>query len=51
MMRFFPSTSDAQLLASARTERDAFARFYERYERPVLGYFLRRTRDPSSLRI
>jgi RNA polymerase sigma factor (sigma-70 family) len=47
MMRFFPSTSDAQLLASARTERDAFTRFYERYERPVLGYFLRRTRDPE----
>ena len=39
--------SDAQLLASAGSDPDAFTRFYERYEAAMLGYFLRRTRDPE----
>jgi RNA polymerase sigma factor (sigma-70 family) len=39
--------SDAVLLASARTHPDAFAAFYRRYERLILGYLLRRTGDPQ----
>lgn len=40
-------TSDAQLLSAARTSRRAFGAFYDRYERAVAGYFMRRTRDPE----
>ncbi len=39
--------SDAELLSSARTSRRAFAEFYDRYERVIAGYFMRRTRDPE----
>jgi RNA polymerase sigma factor (sigma-70 family) len=39
--------SDERLLAGAARDPEAFAAFYRRYERPVLGYFLRRTRDPE----
>ncbi len=39
--------SDAELLSKARTSRRAFAAFYDRYERAVAGYFMRRTRDPE----
>lgn len=39
--------SDAQLLAATRSDPDAFACFYERYERPIVGYFMRRTGDPE----
>ena len=39
--------SDAGLLAQAGTDPDAFAAFYDRYERAVVGYFMRRTRDPE----
>jgi RNA polymerase sigma-70 factor (ECF subfamily) len=39
--------SDAALLADARTSRRAFAAFYGRYERAIVGYFMRRTRDPE----
>jgi RNA polymerase sigma factor (sigma-70 family) len=39
--------TDADLLAGARTSRRAFAAFYDRYERPVIGYFMRRTQDPE----
>ena len=46
-MRFRPPASDAQLLASATSDPDAFTVFYERYEAAVLGYLLRRTRDPE----
>jgi RNA polymerase sigma factor (sigma-70 family) len=46
-MWFRSSTSDARLLASVATDRDAFSPFYGRYETAVLGYFLRRTRDPE----
>lgn len=36
---------DAALLAASRAEPDAFMAFYERYEVPVVGYLLRRTRN------
>ena len=44
-----PSTScsDAVLLAGTRADPDAFAAFYRRYERLILGYMLRRTGDPE----
>jgi len=37
--------SDAELLASTRRQPDAFALFYDRYERAIMGYLLRRTGD------
>lgn len=46
-VRFHRSASDAQLLAGTSTDPDAFTVFYERYEAAVLGYFVRRTRDPE----
>jgi RNA polymerase sigma-70 factor (ECF subfamily) len=39
--------SDEALLAVARREPDAFAVFYRRHVRALLGYFLRRTREPE----
>lgn len=39
--------SDAELLAAARRSRRAFALFYDRYERAVAGYLMRRTADPE----
>lgn len=39
--------SDAELLSCSAGERDAFAGFYRRYERPVLGFFARRVGDPE----
>jgi RNA polymerase sigma factor (sigma-70 family) len=39
-------TSDEDLLASGET--DAFAAFYDRHARTVLGYFARRTRDAQA---
>lgn len=38
---------DAALLELTSAEPDAFAVFYRRYERAVLGYFMRRTGDPE----
>jgi RNA polymerase sigma-70 factor (ECF subfamily) len=38
---------DAALVAALRTTPEAFAALYRRYERPVLGYLLRRTRAPE----
>jgi RNA polymerase sigma-70 factor (ECF subfamily) len=46
-VRFRRSASDAQLLAGASSDPEAFTTFYERYEAAVLGYFVRRTRDPE----
>jgi RNA polymerase sigma factor (sigma-70 family) len=43
----FDADSDAVLLAGTRADPDAFAAFYRRYERLILGYLLRRTRDPE----
>jgi RNA polymerase sigma factor (sigma-70 family) len=37
--------SDEALLAATRAEPEAFAVFYRRHVRALLGYFLRRTRD------
>jgi RNA polymerase sigma-70 factor (ECF subfamily) len=38
---------DDQLLARARRDPAAFGTFYERHERLVLGYLMRRTGDPE----
>jgi RNA polymerase sigma factor (sigma-70 family) len=38
---------DDQLLSRARRDPSAFGTFYERHERLVLGYFMRRTHDPE----
>jgi RNA polymerase sigma-70 factor (ECF subfamily) len=43
----FVEASDSELLAASRSEPDAFAAFYDRYERAVAGYFARRTGDPE----
>lgn len=45
-MRATPAT-DAELLARTRHEAQAFAVFYDRYERAMLGFFMRRTGDPE----
>jgi RNA polymerase sigma factor (sigma-70 family) len=39
--------SDSVLLAGTRADPDAFAAFYRRYERLIIGYMLRRTGDPE----
>jgi RNA polymerase sigma-70 factor (ECF subfamily) len=44
IVRDAPPT-DAELLAATVRDREAFAVFYDRYERPIVGYLLRRTRD------
>ena len=36
--------TDTELLTSAPVDSEAFGVFYDRYERSVLGYFVRRTR-------
>jgi len=41
------SLTDAQLLAASGSDPDAFAAFYDRYEAPLVGYFMRRTGDPE----
>lgn len=41
----YVGVSDAELLAAARSDADAFASFYDRYEAPIVGYFMRRTGD------
>lgn len=46
-MRDWTQCSDAELLAFSRSEAAAFAGFYRRYEAPVLGFLMRRTRDPE----
>src|SRR5258708_21998085 len=46
-MAAWESESDERLLLSAAEHDQAFAAFYRRYERPMLAYFLRRTRDPE----
>lgn len=39
--------TDADLLAAAGSDPEAFGRFYDRYEAAVVGYFLRRTVAPE----
>jgi RNA polymerase sigma factor (sigma-70 family) len=41
------AATDEALLIAARTDADAFTRFYRRHATPVLGYLVRRTRDPE----
>lgn len=41
------AASDGDLLAASRSNPDAFATFYDRYERSIVGYFARRTGDPE----
>jgi RNA polymerase sigma factor (sigma-70 family) len=43
----FVEASDGELLAASRSNPDAFAAFYDRYEGSVVGYFARRTGDPE----
>jgi DNA-directed RNA polymerase specialized sigma24 family protein len=38
---------DAALLAGTDSHPESFATFYRRYERLVLAYLVRRTRDPE----
>jgi DNA-directed RNA polymerase specialized sigma24 family protein len=47
-MRSWTDVSDEALLARAVRERAAFAVFYERHERDVLGFFGAVTRRPES---
>lgn len=46
-MAAWESDTDERLLLAATDDPDAFTQFYRRYERPVLAYFVRRTRDPE----
>ena len=39
--------TDAELLAAALVDPEAFGRFYDRYEAAVAGYFMRRTGVPE----
>ena len=41
------SESDDRLLVAAAVEPGAFAEFYGRYERAMLAFFVRRTREPE----
>jgi RNA polymerase sigma-70 factor (ECF subfamily) len=43
----YRAASDADLLARSAGDREAFTAFYRRYERPVLGYLVRRVGDPQ----
>jgi RNA polymerase sigma factor (sigma-70 family) len=43
----FGRETDAELLAAAGSDPEAFGRFYDRYEAAVAGYFLRRTAVPE----
>jgi RNA polymerase sigma-70 factor (ECF subfamily) len=47
VVRDWMRCSDAELLAATRSEPEAFALFYDRYEASILGYFMRRTRNPE----
>jgi RNA polymerase sigma-70 factor (ECF subfamily) len=46
-MAAWESESDERLLLAAADDAQAFAALYRRYERPMLAYFVRRTRDPE----
>jgi len=41
------TATDAELLAATRRDATAFGVFYDRYEAAIVGYFIRRTRDPE----
>ena len=42
-----PDVSDVELLAACRSDPDAFAVFYRRYERLVAGWLVRQCRRPD----
>jgi RNA polymerase sigma factor (sigma-70 family) len=42
-----PERSDSELLGAVRSDPDAFAHFYDRYETVVVGYLARRVFDPE----
>src|SRR3954452_3781183 len=41
------AVTDEDLLLAARSDAAAFTQFYRRHAAPVLGYLVRRTRDPE----
>jgi RNA polymerase sigma factor (sigma-70 family) len=43
----YAALSDADLLRATRADPDAFAELYDRYEDPLLAFFLRATRSPE----
>ncbi len=43
----YRAMDDDELLARSARDPEAFGAFYARHERLVLGYFMRRTRDPE----
>lgn len=43
----FGDRSDAELLIASRQDPDAFVELYDRWARPLLGFFVRRVRDPE----
>jgi RNA polymerase sigma-70 factor, ECF subfamily len=43
----FRDRSDAELLIASRRDPDAFVELYDRWARPLLGFFVRRVRDPE----
>jgi RNA polymerase sigma factor (sigma-70 family) len=45
---FEAGTDDAGLLAAASSDPEAFARFYDRYEQAITGFFVRRTSTPEA---
>ena len=47
MNTFRAETSDADLLERAEGDPEAFARFYDRYEAAVTGFFLGRVSEPE----
>jgi RNA polymerase sigma factor (sigma-70 family) len=48
MVRLRGLATDAQLLAATDSDPEAFARFYRRHEQVVIGYLMRRLRDPEA---
>jgi RNA polymerase sigma factor (sigma-70 family) len=46
-MKDWGSESDDRLLVAAAVDPGAFAEFYGRYERAMLAFFMRRTREPE----
>jgi len=46
-MRRLRSRSDADLIAATPGDREAFAEFYRRHERAILGFFLHWCRSPE----
>lgn len=46
-MNKLKNCSDAELLERSAHDRQAFARFYRRHERLIVGFFMSRTRNPE----